>query len=671
MTVPADARRRALQLQAELTDHNYRYHVLDAPTISDAEYDRLMRELRDLEAQYPDLATPDSPTQRIGAPASEAFAPVRHRTVMMSLANVFGEDELEAWDRRVRAALGDATIHYTCELKIDGAAISLTYERGRLVTGATRGDGEIGEDVTQNLKTMKSIPLRLRTETPPALLEVRGEVYLPRSTFDAVNAERAARGAPTFANPRNAAAGSLRQLDPQATAGRPLQIFVYGVGAAVGLRLRSHSETLQWLREAGLRTNPHSRRCSSLDEVKAYVASWVDRRKTLDYDTDGVVVKVDDLGQQSELGATTQAPRWAVAYKFPAEEAVTRLVDININVGRTGALTPAAVLEPVRVSGVTVSNATLHNEDEIARKDIRIGDWVVVRRAGEVIPEVVKPLVERRTGEERPFVMPAVCPVCGTPVSKPEGEAVARCPNLVCPAQVQERMFHFASRGALDIEGLGYRLLAQLLAAGLIRDPADIYHLTKEQLLTLERMGDKLATNLLDAIHRSRSTTLARLLYALGIRHVGAHVAEVLAAHFGTVEALLAASFEEVRDVPGIGPTIAESVTAFLEQEPNRRLIRRLLDAGVRPAPPEAARAAPKDGRLSGAQIVFTGTLSRWTRPDAEARARDAGATTADTVTKKTTHVVAGASPGSKLEKARKLGITVLTEDEFAEIIGP
>jgi DNA ligase (NAD+) len=493
---------------------------------------------------------------------------------------------------------------------------------------------------------------------------------LPRSTFVAVNAERVARGAPTFANPRNAAAGSLRQLDPQAMAGRPLQIFVYGVGAAVGINFQSHTETLQWLREAGLRTNPHSRRCESRDEVKAYVTSWTDKRQTLDYDTDGVVIKVDDLGQQRELGATTHSPRWAVAYKFPAEEAVTRLIDIGINVGRTGALTPTAVLEPVRVSGVTVGNATLHNEDEIARKDVRIGDWVVVRRAGEVIPEIIRPLIERRTGNERPFEMPAACPVCGTPVSKPEGEAVARCPNLSCPAQVQERMFHFASRGALDIGGLGYKLIAQLLAVGLIRDPADIYHLTKDQLLTLDRMGDKLAANVLDAIDRSRNTTLARFLYALGIRHVGSHAAEVLAEHFGSIDALLRAPFEEIRDVPGVGPAIAESITMFLEQEPNRQLIQRLLDAGVRPTTEKAAASEPKEGPFRGAQIVFTGTLSRWTRSDAEALARDAGATTADAVTKKTTHVVTGASPGSKLDKARRLKIPVLTEEEFASIVG-
>ncbi|MDR7417757.1 MAG: NAD-dependent DNA ligase LigA [Armatimonadota bacterium] len=666
--MPATVRQRVEKLRAQINEHNYRYHVLDAPIISDAAYDRLMRDLRALEEQYPELVTPDSPTQRVGAPPSAAFATVRHRTPMLSLANAFDEAELEAWSKRVRAGLGDAPVQYVCELKIDGAAVSLTYERGRFTVGATRGDGTQGEDVTPNLRTITSIPLTLRATRPPRLLEVRGEVYLPRKAFEAVNAERAARGEPPFANPRNAAAGSLRQLDPQITANRPLNIFVYGLGYAEGLDLRSHMEILAWLRDAGFRTNPHTATCQSLDEVKAYLARWAERRVTLDYETDGVVIKVDDLAQQAELGATTQAPRWAIAYKFPAEQAITRLTDITINVGRTGALTPTAVLEPVRVSGVTVTSATLHNEDEIARKDIRIGDWVVVQRAGEVIPEVVRPLVERRTGHERRFVMPKHCPVCGTLVEKPEGEAVARCPNLSCPAQVRERLYHFASRDAMNIEGLGDKLIAQLLDRGLIHDPADIYRLTKAQLLTLDRMGDKLAQNILDAIDRSRTTTLSRFLYALGIRHVGAHIADLLAAHFRHPEALMKASFEDVRDVPGVGPTIAESVVSFFRRAPNRRLVQRLLEAGVRPIAPDAR--APREGPLAGAQVVFTGTLSRWPRAQAEALVREAGGVSADSVTKKTTYVVAGEAPGSKLERARRLGVKVLTEDEFAQLIG-
>ncbi len=669
MGVPRQMRERAARLREEINEHAYRYHVLDAPTISDAAYDQLMRDLRDLEARYPDLVTPDSPTQRVGAPPSAAFATVRHRAPMLSLANAFSDEELEAWEKRVRSVLGSAEVRYVCELKIDGAAVSLTYQDGVFGTGATRGDGTEGEDVTPNLRTIKSLPLRLRGERPPALLEVRGEVYLPLRAFDAVNAEREARGEPRFANPRNAAAGSLRQLDPQVTASRPLDVFVYGLGHAEGLRLRSHSDTLEWLREAGFRTNPHTARCDSLDEVEAYIKTWTARRETLDYETDGVVIKVDAFAQQAELGATTQAPRWAIAYKFPAEQAITRLVDITINVGRTGALTPAAVLEPVRVSGVTVSSATLHNEDEIRRKDVRIGDWVIVQRAGEVIPEVVTPLPERRTGEERLFEMPERCPVCGTPVEKPEGEAVARCPNLSCPAQVHERLIHFASRDAMNIDGLGVKLIGQLLQKELVRNPADLYRLKKKDLLGLERMGDKLAQNLLDAIEQSKETTVARFFYALGIRHVGAHVAEVLAEHFPTPGALMEASFEQVRDVPGIGPTIAESIVTFFKQAPNRRLVKRLLAAGVKPAPPRRATVST-DGPLAGAQVVFTGTLTRWTRGQAEALVREAGGAPSDSVTKKTTFLVAGEAAGSKLEKAQKLGVKVLTENEFAKLVG-
>lgn len=667
MNVPVTARRRAAQLRAEINEHAYLYHVLDAPAVPDAVYDGLVRELRALEEQYPELVTPDSPTQRVGAPPSAAFAAVRHRTAMLSLTNAFDEADLEAWARRVHAALGEAAIRYVCELKIDGAAVNLTYRDGRLATGATRGDGVQGEDVTPNLRTVKSIPLAIRGTNPPGLIEVRGEVYLPRSAFETVNAERVGRGEPPFANPRNAAAGSLRQLDPQVTASRPLSIFVYGLGFAEGLPLRSHWEVLQWLREAGFRTNPHAIQCASLDEVKAYLARWAERRHTLDYDTDGVVIKVDDLSQQAELGATTQAPRWAIAYKFQAEQAITRLTDIVINVGRTGALTPTAVLDPVRVSGVTVTSATLHNEDEIARKDVRIGDWVIVQRAGEVIPEIVGPLRERRTGAERAFVMPDACPVCQSPVEKPQGEAVARCPNIACPAQVAERLRHFASRDAMDIEGLGERLIAQLLQSGMVRDPADLYSLTKAQLLTLDRMGDKLAQNLLDAVARSKQPSLSRMLYALGIRHVGAHVAEVLAHHFLTLKALMEASEEEIRDIPGIGQAIAGSVAGFFRHAPNRRLLERLLAAGVRPAP--VAAPPVRHGPLAGAQVVFTGTLTRWPRGQAEALVRQAGGVPGERITKKTAYLVAGEAAGSKLDKARKMGITVLTEDEFARLI--
>ena len=661
------ARKRIEQLRRLIEHHNYQYYVLDSPELSDAEYDRLVRELRELEARFPDLVTPDSPTQRVGAPPLETFAPVRHRQPMLSLANAFDEDELLAWVRRVQSALGDQRVEYVCELKIDGAAVSLTYEGGAFVRGATRGDGFQGEDVTANLKTIKSLPLRLRGARSPAFLEVRGEVYLPASAFEAINRGRAASGEPLFANPRNAAAGSLRQLDPKVTAARPLDLFIYGVGAADGIDVRTHDETLAWLKSTSFPSNPHTTLCRTVDEVMTYVREWTVRRTDLPYETDGVVIKINSLIQQAELGATSQAPRWAIASKFPAEQAVTRVTDILVYVGRTGALTPVAELEPVRVSGVTVTSATLHNEDEIRRKDVRIGDWVVVQRAGEVIPEVVRVLTDRRTGQERTFSMPTACPSCGSATYRPEGEAVARCTNLACPAQVLGRLIHFCSRDAMNIDRVGPKLLEQLLQRKLIADPADVYRLALEQLAALDRMGDTSAYNVLESIAASKRTTLPRFLYALGIRHVGAHVGEVLAGHFGTLDRLMQASFEDVRDVPGVGPTIAESITQFTAQPENRRLIERLLEAGVRPSAPAPARSS---GPLAGKQIVFTGTLSKFPRSRAEALARDHGAMISSIVSKKTDLLVAGGDPGSKLLRAQKLGVRVLTEREFAKMIG-
>ena len=665
-SAPPEVVRRVEQLRREIEEHNYRYFVVDAPTISDAEYDARLRDLRDLEARYPGLQTPDSPTQRVGAPPSEAFATVVHRQPMLSLANAFSVEDLDAWHRRVVNILGDVPLAFVCELKIDGAAVSLTYEHGRFTRGATRGDGQRGEDVTPNLRTIRSIPLRWRVQPPPALVEVRAEVYLTREALAAINQERAAREEPLFANPRNAAAGSLRQLDPQVTASRPLDLFVYGVGAVEGVDLRTHRETLAWLREAGFRTNPHGRHCESLDEVKAYVREWTARHHDLSYETDGVVVKVDSIAQQAELGATSQAPRWAIAYKFPAEQAITRVDNIVVYVGRTGALTPVASLDPVAVSGVTVTSATLHNEDEVRRKDVRIGDWIMVQRAGEVIPDVVRVLTERRTGDERLFEMPKTCPACGTPVVRPEGEAVTRCPNPACPAQVMGGLIHFASRDAMNIEGLGWKTLVRLVEKGLIRDPADLYALRLEQLLELERMAEKSAQNLLDAIERSKRTTLARLLYALGIRHVGATIAEILAAHFRDIHAVMDAPFEAVRDIPGIGPVIAESVVTFFQGPENRALVQRLLEAGVNPAPQEA----PAGGPLTGRQFVFTGTLQRCTRPEAVARVEALGGAVASSVTVRTTDVVVGEQPGSKAEQARKRGIRLLQEAEFLTLIG-
>jgi len=661
------ARRRIEQLRRRIEHHSNQYYVLDSPEISDAEYDRLVRELRALEERFPDLVTPDSPTQRVGAAPSDAFATVRHRQPMRSLANAFDEEDILAWARRVQTVLGEQRVEYVCELKIDGAAVSLMYEHGTFIRGATRGDGFEGEDVTANLKTIKSLPLRLRVDRPPALLEARGEAYLPVSAFEAINRERAVATEPPFANPRNAAAGSLRQLDPKVTAARPLDLFIYGIGAADGIDVRTHHETLTWLKATGCRVNPHTTVCRSLDEVMAYVREWTRRRTDLPYDTDGVVIKVNSLAQQAELGATSQAPRWAIAFKFPAEQAITRVNDIRVYIGRTGALTPVAELEPVRVSGVTVTSATLHNEDEIRRKDVRIGDWVIVQRAGEVIPEVVRVLTERRTGHERTFSMPTTCPSCGSATYRPEGEAVARCTNLACPAQVLGRLIHFCSRDAMNIDRVGPKLLAQLLQGKLIADPTDLYALRREQLADLERMGDTSARNVLDSIAASKRTTLARFLYALGIRHVGAHVAEVLAAHAGTLDRLMRASFEDLRDVPGIGPTIAESVTQFFRQPENGRLIDRLRTAGVWPVAPAPIIST---GPLAGMQIVFTGTLANFSRGRAEALAKERGAVVSTSVLKKTDLVVAGADPGSKLLRARKLGVRVLTESEFAEMVG-
>ncbi|HEY3247483.1 MAG TPA: NAD-dependent DNA ligase LigA [bacterium] len=663
----AAARRRVAGLRRQIEYHNYRYHVLDQPEITDRAYDRLVRELQDLEGRFPDLVTPESPTQRVGARPSAAFATVEHRRPMRSLANAFNEEELRAWGSRcVNALGGEPAAGYVCELKIDGAAVSLTYERGVLTRGATRGDGVAGEDVTANLKTVKSIPLRLRADRPPAVIEIRGEVYLTREAFEAINREREEAGQSLFANPRNAAAGSLRQLDPRVTAGRPLDIFVYGVGAADGATFRTHAQTLQWLADAGLKVNSHTESAAAPQDVLRYVERWTARHTGLRYETDGVVVKVNDLGEQTELGATSSAPRWAIAYKFPAEQAVTKVNDIRVYVGRTGALTPVAVLDPVHVSGVTVTNATLHNEDEIARKDVRIGDWVTVQRAGEVIPEVVQVLTARRTGRERRFTMPGRCPSCGTPVQRETGEAVLRCTNLACPAQVLGRLIHFCSRGAMNIDRVGPKLLEQLLAQRLVADPADLYALTAEQLIDLERMGSKSAANVLVSIDGSRRTTLARLVYALGIRHVGAHVAELLAAQFGDLRHLVRASFEDVRDVPGIGPAIAESVAGFFRNPANVRLIDKLLATGVTPAPARRAGTGP----LAGKRVVFTGFLESFARPAAEALAKERGAIVSGSVSAQTDYVVAGGSPGSKLQKARALGVKVLTEQEFAALTG-
>ena len=690
------AAERIEQLRQQINAHNYRYYVLDQPAVSDAEYDRLMRELLAIEEEHPELVTPDSPTQRVGAAPATAFDSYTHRAPMLSLSNAFGEEELRAFDKRVKRMLGtdeNADIEYVAELKIDGLAVSLTYENGRFVRGATRGDGFTGEDISTNLRTIRAVPLMLirggdaqggegggmtpnlfggesavRNPRPriPDLVEVRGEVFMLHEEFKRINREREESGEQTFANPRNAAAGSIRQLDPSVTAGRKLDIFIYGAGYMEDGGFGTHCEMLEAFGSWGFKVNPNIRPCSGVGEVLAFIAEWGEKRDSLGYDIDGVVVKVNSLDLQSRLGFVARSPRWAIAYKFPATQETTVVNDIRVQVGRTGALTPVAVMEPVEVGGVVVSRATLHNEDEVRRKDVRIGDTVVIQRAGDVIPEIVHVIAEKRTGGEREFVMPAECPVCGGDVERSEGEAVARCVNIACPAQTRERIRHFASRGALDIEGVGPAQVDQLIGRGLVRDPADLYGLTIEQLLTLDRMGEKSASNILGAIEESKSPTLARLIYGLGIRHVGEHVSQVLADHFGSMEALANASEEELGGVAEVGPVIAASLAGFFGEQENREVLEKLRAAGV--VPQVSARAESRAG-MSGKTFVFTGALQRFTREDAEEKVRLLGGRATSSVSRNTDFVVAGENAGSKLEKARALGITVLTEQEFEEMI--
>lgn len=668
-----DAKKRIDELRHLINEYNYYYYVLDSPIASDAEYDRLMRELMDLEEQFPDLVTPDSPTQRVGTQPSAAFTPYTHRQPMLSLANAYSIEELFAFDNRVKRMLGipsDTDIEYVAELKIDGLAVSLTYVNGLFVSGATRGDGFAGEDVTANLRTIRSIPLAMRMESPnpiPNIIEVRGEVYMLREELKRINKEREEAGEPLFANPRNAAAGSVRQLDPRVTASRNLDIFVYGVGYMEGVNFDTHMKVLNALKEWGFKINPHTRLCPNIACIRDFVDEWTERRVTLPYDIDGVVVKVNSLDYQARLGAVARSPRWAIAYKFPAVQETTIIKDIIVQVGRTGALTPVAIMEPVNIGGVTVSRATLHNEDEIARKDIRIGDTVIVQRAGDVIPEVVAPIKAKRTGKEIPFKMPDKCPVCGGKLDKPEGEAVTRCVNIACPAQVIRRIIHFASRNAMDIEGVGPAQIEQLLEKGLIHDPADLYSLKEEDLLQLDRMGPKLASKIIAAINKSRNAPLAKLIYALGIRHVGEFVSNILANHFGSIEALASASEEELSAIPGVGPVIAKSIVLFFSDEHNRKIIEKLKRAGI---DPKANKTIVKESPLSGKTVVFTGTLRRFTREEAEEKARSLGAKPSNTVSKNTDYVIVGEKPGSKLARARELGITILSEEDFLRMIG-
>ena len=661
--------RRADELREQISLHNHRYYVLDSPLIGDAEYDALMQELRALEAAHPELVTPESPTQRVGAEPSLQFAEVQHPQPMLSLGNAFDDDDLASWHRRASELLETDAFQMVCEPKIDGLAIALTYENGRLVRGATRGDGLHGEDVTPNVRTIHSVPLVLQhPSAAPARMEARGEVYFPRDAFNRLNEERAERGEQLFANPRNAAAGSLRQLDPRITASRSLDIWIYQLGwAEDGGTPGTHWEMLMWLRELGLRVSPEIEQSASLEEVIAYHHRWVEERFEKNFQTDGVVVKIDRLDYQRHLGFVGREPRWAIAYKFPAEQAITRLLDIGINVGRTGSLNPYAILEPVQVSGVTVRQATLHNEDDIRRKDIRIGDYVVVERAGEVIPQVVAPVADRRTGDERVFEMPDRCPVCATPVVRMEGEAMHRCVNTACPAQRYERFLHFVSQAGVDIEGLGGRLVAVLLDAGLIREIPDVFRLTKEQIVALERMGEKSAENLLASIEESKHRSPAVVLAALGILHVGSETAELLARRFSGVRRLMEVTEEELQEVPGIGPKVAQAIAEHFRNEGNRQIVHALDELGVNLESAEAPRAQLPQ-LLAGKRLVVTGRLERFTRSQIESRIKELGGQVTGSVSKKTDYVVAGVDAGSKLDEANRLGVPVLNEDEFSAL---
>ena len=664
-----DATRRIRELREQIEHHNYRYYVLDDPEVSDARYDQLLTELRRLEGEHPDLVTPDSPTQRVGGAPARGFGEVVHAVPMLSLDNAFTDEDALDFDRKVRERLDVEDVEYSAEPKIDGLAINLRYEQGRLVQAATRGDGAKGEDVTANVRAIRSVPLTLRGR-PPAVLEVRGEVFMTRRSFAEINRRASEQGEKTFANPRNAAAGSLRQLDPAVTASRSLDLFLYGLGATDGWTLpRRHSEVLAALREFGLRTCPETDVVRGAAGCLDYYRRIGLARDSLGYDIDGVVYKVDRLDWQRDLGFVARAPRWAVAHKFPAQEETTVVRDVEFQVGRTGALTPVARLEPVFVGGVTVSNVTLHNMDELARKDVRIGDTVVVRRAGDVIPEVVRVIPDLRPKNARAVTLPESCPVCQSHVTRAEGEAVARCTGgLVCSAQRREALRHFASRRAMDVEGLGDKLVEQLVEAGRVETPADLYTLTAKELAGLDRMGEKSAANLVAALDASKQTTLPRFLFALGIRDVGEATALALAEHFGTLEPLEQATLDEIQQVRDVGPVVAAHVRDFFDEARNRKVIEALRAAGVRwPALKRAATAAA--GPLTGQVVVITGTLAGFSRDAAKDAARAAGATVTDSVSKKTTLLVVGADAGSKLKKAQELGVRIVDEAEFRSLL--
>jgi DNA ligase (NAD+) len=664
------------KLRAEINRHNYLYYVQDNPEISDAEYDELMQELKGLEEENPHFLTSDSPTQRVGAGPLEAFGVVDHPHPLLSLANAFTDDDLMAWYNRTIKLVGSRPFDFVCEHKIDGLAVALTYINGQLVTGATRGDGFRGENITQNIRTIHSVPLSVPQDAPRRF-EVRGEVFMPKSGFIKLNKEREVEDQPLFANPRNAAAGSVRQLDSRITAKRPLDTFIYMLGYAEGQTTpATHWEILEQLKKWGFKTNPRNKRCETIDQVMEYFRKWKEERDSLPYEADGVVIKLNQINIQNELGDVGREPRWAIAYKPPAVQATTKLIDIGISVGRTGTLNPYAILEPVAVGGVTIKNAALHNEDDIRRKDIRIGDTVLIQRAGEVIPEVVSPVLNKRTGKEKEFDLlkkifnkekgrPA-CPECGGEVIKPEGEVMYYCSNAACPAQAQLRIEHFASKGAMDIRGVGENISATLFSKGLVKNAADLYYLKAEQLAELDKMGEKSAANIISAINTSKTRPLARLIFALGIKHVGEEMAETLATEFRSIDTLTAASRERLMSISAIGPKIADSITAFFREEDNLKILRRLKEAGVKM---EEAATVKKDLPFSGKEFVVTGRLDFFTRQEAEVKIKELGGAAKDSVTRKTDYVVYGADPGSKKTKAESLGIPLLTEKEFLEII--
>lgn len=657
-----EVNKRVEQLKKEITGHNRAYYELDRPQISDAEYDGLMRELVKFETDYRELESPDSPSQRVGGKPLAGFQTVRHRETLLSLGNAFSPEDLTAFHNRVVQAVGE-NVEYVVELKIDGLTVALSYENGLLVTGATRGDGEVGEDITQNLKTIVTVPLSLQEPIP--YLVVRGEAFMPKKAFLKLNEEREEGGESTFANPRNAAAGSLRQLDPKIAATRQLQVFTYDLVYIEGKEIKTHKEVLEYLADLGFLVNKERFVSRNIQEVISYIEQWTEKRHELPYEIDGMVIKVNELSQRRELGATSKAPRWAIAYKFPAEQAQTKIRDIIIRVGRTGVLTPTALLEPVRLAGSTVSRATLHNEDNIKDKDIKIGDTVVMHKAGDVIPEVINVVTEKRTGEERSFSMPEKCPECGSQVVRLNEEAAFRCTGGACPAQLRESLIHFVSRDAMDIDGLGPAVVAQLLESGLVQDVADLYFLTKEQLVNLDRLGEKSAQNLLTAIEKSKNNSLAQLIFALGIRFVGARTGKILAEHVGSLDGLGESSVEDLINIPEIGEKMAESITAYFKQEQNIRILEKLKEAGVN----MIAKETTRQGGLTGKTFVITGALPTLSRKEAQNLIEENGGKVSGSVSKNTDFVVVGEDPGSKYDKALALNITILSEEELFRLL--